>query len=51
MTDYYYPKAKKVIIWNDPMYKVPWLIAPGELPILSPKDLAGELFAEAEVYE
>jgi len=50
-TDFYDPEAERVILWNDPTLNVPWPIAPGILPILSPKDLAGVLFTEAEVYE
>jgi len=50
-TDYYDQKAERCIIWNDPTLNVTWPIAPGELPILSPKDLAGRSFTEAEVYE
>jgi dTDP-4-dehydrorhamnose 3,5-epimerase len=50
-TDYYDPKAERVIIWNDPTLNVPWPSAPGILPILSPRDMAGISFAEAELYE
>jgi len=50
-TDFYDPNAERVIIWNDPTLNIPWPIAPGELPTLSPKDREGKLFTEAEVYE
>ena len=50
-TDSYDPKAEKVINWNDPTLNVPWSIAPGKMPTLSPKDLAGDLLPEAEIYE
>lgn len=50
-TDYYDPKAERVIIWNDPTLSVLWPIAPGELPTLSPKDLAGKFLPEAEIFE
>jgi len=50
-TDFYDLEAERVIIWNDPTLNVTWPIAPGELPTLSPKDLAGKLFTEAEIYE
>jgi dTDP-4-dehydrorhamnose 3,5-epimerase len=50
-TDFYDPTAERSIIWNDPTLNVPWPIAPGELPILSPKDLAGKLIAEAETFD
>ena len=50
-TDFYDLEAERVIIWNDPTLNVTWPIAPGELPTLSPKDLAGKLFTEVEIYE
>jgi dTDP-4-dehydrorhamnose 3,5-epimerase len=50
-TDFYDPKAERVIIWNDPTLNILWPIAPGELPTLSPKDLAGKLLTEAEIYK
>jgi dTDP-4-dehydrorhamnose 3,5-epimerase len=49
-TDYYAPQWERTIIWNDPAIGIPWPVQ-GELPILSPKDAAGSLLAEAEVYE
>jgi dTDP-4-dehydrorhamnose 3,5-epimerase len=50
-TDYYDPEAERTILWNDPSLGVPWPIAPGQLPTLSSKDLAGKLLTEAETYE
>jgi dTDP-4-dehydrorhamnose 3,5-epimerase len=50
-TDYYDPKAERCILWDDPKLNVTWPIAPGELPIISPKDLAGKSFTEAEIYK
>jgi len=50
-TDFYDPEAERIIIWNDPTLGVPWPIKPGEIPTLSPKDLLGNFFPEAEVYE
>jgi dTDP-4-dehydrorhamnose 3,5-epimerase len=49
-TDYYDPVSERAIIWNDPTLKIPWPIPPGQSPILSPKDLAGQRFTQAEVY-
>jgi dTDP-4-dehydrorhamnose 3,5-epimerase len=49
-TDYYDPASERVIIWNDPTLKIPWPIPPGQPPILSTKDLAGQRFTQAEVY-
>jgi dTDP-4-dehydrorhamnose 3,5-epimerase len=50
-TDFYEPEAERVIIWNDPTLNILWPIPTGESPILSPKDLAGKLFSEAETYK
>jgi dTDP-4-dehydrorhamnose 3,5-epimerase len=50
-TDYYDQTAERCIRWDDPTINVAWPIASGKLPILSPKDLAGKQFLEAEVYE
>jgi dTDP-4-dehydrorhamnose 3,5-epimerase len=49
-TDYYAPQWERSIAWNDPTIGVDWHI--GDIPpVLSPKDAAGELFGNAEVYE
>ena len=50
-TDFYDPEAERVIIWNDPVLNLKWPVTPDQLPILSPKDMTGKLFAEAEVYD
>lgn len=50
-TDFYDPEAERTIIWNDPMLDLKWPVTPDQLPTLSPKDLAGKLFTEAEIYE
>lgn len=50
-TDFYDQAAERCIRWDDPTIKVIWPIAPGILPILSAKDLAGQSFSEAELYE
>lgn len=49
-TDYYAPQWERTIAWNDPAIGIDWPL--GEVPpILSAKDAAGKLLAEAEVYE
>lgn len=48
-TDYWAPEHERCIIWNDPDIGIEWPI--DQHPILSPKDAAGALFREAEVYE
>jgi dTDP-4-dehydrorhamnose 3,5-epimerase len=50
-TDYYDQAAERCIKWDDPTLNVTWPIASGTLPVLSPKDLAGNLLADAELYE
>jgi dTDP-4-dehydrorhamnose 3,5-epimerase len=49
-TDYYAPQWERTLLWNDPAIGIAWPTQ-GELPILSPKDAAGSLLADAEVYE
>ena len=49
-TDYYSPQWERTIIWNDPTINIGWPLH-NTLPILSPKDEAGKLFSEAEVFE
>jgi len=47
-TDYYAPQFERCIAWNDPDLAIDWQFkgAPG----LSAKDVAGSLFAQAEVF-
>ena len=49
-TDYYAPQWERTILWNDPAIGIVWPTQ-GALPILSSKDAAGSLLADAEVYE
>jgi len=49
-TDYYAPQWERTIMWNDPTINIAWPIQ-NESPILSVKDEAGKLFANAEVFE
>jgi dTDP-4-dehydrorhamnose 3,5-epimerase len=49
-TDYYAPEWERTIAWNDPAINIRWPTK-GELPILSPKDEAGKLLSEAELFE
>jgi dTDP-4-dehydrorhamnose 3,5-epimerase len=50
VTDYYDQPAERCIRWDDPALNIAWPIPPGSRPILSTKDNAGKLLAEAEVY-
>ncbi len=49
-TDFYDPAGERCIAWNDPTLNVQWPILPGDAPTLSPKDLDGKLFDQAEVF-
>jgi len=50
-TDYYAPEWERTLLWNDAQISVDWPLLEGETPLLSPKDAAGTLFDQAEVYE
>lgn len=48
-TDFYAPRHERTILWNDPTLHIKWL---GKgAPELSGKDLAGDTFEHAQVYE
>ena len=48
-TDYWMPEHERCILWNDPAIGIDWTI-PGA-PIVSDKDKAGTLLADAEVFD
>lgn len=50
-TDFYNPAAERCIIWNDEILGIQWNIPEGEKPVLSPKDLEGKAFKNAEVFD
>ena len=50
-TDFYDPEAERSIAWNDRTLNIQWPMDAGELPTLSPKDMAGKSFEEAEVFD
>lgn len=47
-TNYYYPQYEKTILWNDADLGIDWPLE--TLPILSPKDQAGQPFKSVEVF-
>jgi dTDP-4-dehydrorhamnose 3,5-epimerase len=47
-TDYWAPEHERTILWNDPALAIDWPLAGA--PLLSGKDQAGKLLAEAEVF-
>ena len=49
-TDYYAPEFERSILWNDPAIGIDWPLKDGMLPRLSPKDEAGVLLEQAEVF-
>jgi len=49
-TDYYAPQWERAIIWNDPTINIDWPLQI-QTPILSSKDAAGKLLAEADLFE
>ncbi len=50
-TEYYSPEHERCLLWNDPALKIPWPLADGEKPVLSPKDAQGVLLSEADLFE
>ncbi len=50
-TNPYYPEGERTILWDDPTLQITWpLEALGHLiPMVSPKDAQGTLFASAEL--
>jgi dTDP-4-dehydrorhamnose 3,5-epimerase len=48
-TDYWMPQHERCLLWNDPAIGIDWTVAAE--PILSDKDRAGKLLAEAEAFD
>jgi len=46
-TDYYAPQYERSLLWNDPTVSIEWQV---DHPILSAKDQAGKLIADAELF-
>ncbi len=49
-TQYYAPEHERVILWNDPAIGIDWPLSGRGLPLLSPRDEAGVLLKNAEVF-
>ena len=47
-TDFYSPADERTIVWNDPQLGIEWPCNGN--PVVSPKDAAGKLLREAEVF-
>lgn len=50
-TDFYAPQFERSLRWDDPQIGINWPLAAGEQPILNARDAAGNLLADAEVYD
>jgi dTDP-4-dehydrorhamnose 3,5-epimerase len=49
-TDYYAPQFDQSVLWNDPALNIQWPLVDGKLPLLSAKDQAGLLHADAPAF-
>jgi len=49
-TEFYIPEHERSIRWDDKNLAVAWPLVDGAAPVLSAKDAAAPVFAEAEVY-
>ena len=50
-TDYYHPASEQCILWSDRDLAVDWpLKTITSLPNVSPKDMAGKIFSQAELF-
>ena len=49
-TDYYAPQFEQSLLWNDPKLNIQWPLVDGKLPLLSAKDEAGLLHADAPAF-
>lgn len=49
-TDYYDQQSERGILWNDPAIGVQWPLVNGLAPLLSAKDAAAPLLADAETF-
>jgi len=51
VTDYWAPQWERTLRWDDPALAIPWPLPPGTKPLMSDKDRAGSMLAEAETFE
>ena len=49
-TDYYAPEHERTVAWNDPAIGIAWPLPAAVMPLLSPKDLAGNSLGDAECF-
>ena len=49
-SDYYEPRLERAVAWNDPQLAIEWPLE-GHAPLLSDRDAAAPLLAEAQLHE
>jgi dTDP-4-dehydrorhamnose 3,5-epimerase len=49
-TGLYSPAHERSLAWNDPTVGIEWPLSPGQVPVLSSKDLAGTALQAAETF-
>jgi dTDP-4-dehydrorhamnose 3,5-epimerase len=49
-TDYYAPEYERCILWDDPDLGINWPLLKNIPPLLSPKDMGGVSFREAQLF-
>jgi len=49
-TNFYSVEAERCVVWNDPKIGITWPIDRAGAAVLSPKDMAGRAFADAEKF-
>jgi dTDP-4-dehydrorhamnose 3,5-epimerase len=49
-TDYYAPQFEQSLLWDDPALNIQWPLVNGQSPLLSEKDKAGLLLADAPTF-
>jgi dTDP-4-dehydrorhamnose 3,5-epimerase len=51
VTDIYAPEWERTILWNDPTIGIEWPTIAGKKPLLSDKDLHGDRFEDADLFD
>lgn len=49
-TDVYAPQHDRTLLWNDPDVAIAWPLAPGEVPLIAPKDKTGQSLKSADLF-
>ena len=49
-TNYYAPEFEQSVLWNDPSLAIQWPLVNSMQPLLSPKDEAGLMLADAPTF-